>query len=117
MVEALIAGNHEQCFKLLGEQRRQGEEEIKLFGLVLWQFRTLLSVSDLLEREGNLASDAIASRLKIHPFVAKKNMALTKRFSLARLEALYAELLEIDTKTKSGQADPGLLMDLFVARI
>lgn len=117
MVEALVAGNREQCYKLLGEQRRQGEEEIKLFGLIVWQFRTLISVSDLLARESNLTSDVIASRLKLHPFVAKKNMASARRYSLAKLEVLYKEMVAMDEQIKTGEADPALVLDLFIAKV
>ncbi len=81
MVEAIVGGNHKLAFKLLEEQRRLGEEDGKIFGLIVWQFRILLEMGDALEREPNLTSDSLAKKLKIHPFVAKKNLATARRLS------------------------------------
>jgi DNA polymerase-3 subunit delta len=116
MVDAIVSGNRKQAFKLLEEQRRLGEDSYKLFGLIVWQFRILLGMRDLFEREDNLTSDQIAKKLGIHPFVARKNLALIRRLSLAKLKQLHSQLLDIDLKTKTGQGDQDLLIDLFVGR-
>ncbi|MSU75319.1 MAG: hypothetical protein EXS55_02290 [Candidatus Magasanikbacteria bacterium] len=116
MVEAIVGGNKKQAFKLLNEQRRLGEEDSKIFGLLVWQFRILLEMGDLIEREVGLTSDQIATKLKIHPFVAKKNLAAARRRSLAELQAIYQSLLDIDIKTKTGQGGQSFLIDLFVAK-
>ena len=117
LVDAVVSGNHKKAFKLLDDQRKLGEEDGHLFGLFLWQFRILIEMSDLLEREGNLTSDEIAKRLGIHPFVARKNLAVARQSSLSKLESIYERLLEVDVKTKTGQGDQSLLLDLFVAKV
>lgn len=117
MVDAIVSGNHKVAFRLLAEQRRLGEEDGRLFGLILWQFRILLQIADLLEREGAITSDAVSRRLGIHPYAAKKSFALARRYSLAKLEAVFERLLAIDIKTKTGQAGQGMLIDLFVAAV
>lgn len=117
MVEALVVRDHRRCFKLLNDQRKQGEDDFKMFGLILWQFRILLSMSDLVEHEKSLTSDEIAKLLKLNPFVARKNLVMIHRFTNLQLKSLYSELLELDRKTKTGQADQALLLDLFIAHI
>jgi len=117
MVEAIVSGNRKQAFKLLNEQRRLGEDEPKIFGLITWQFRILLEMRDLFDREDDLTSDQMAKRLGIHPFVARKNLYLVKRFSLNKLKQLHKYLLDIDHKTKTGQGDQSLLVDLFVGKV
>ncbi|KKP59522.1 MAG: polymerase III protein [Candidatus Magasanikbacteria bacterium GW2011_GWC2_34_16] len=117
MVEAIVNGNRKQAFKLLNEQRRLGEDDFKLFGLIVWQFRILLALRALFDVEDNMTSDAMAKKLKLHPFVVKKNLALVKRYTLARLKDLYDQLLQIDIKTKTGQGDQSMLLDLFVGRV
>lgn len=114
MVDAIVSGNQKLAFKLLNYQRELGEEDGKIFGLLVWQFRILLQMADALEREGNITSDALAKKLGIHPFVAKKNLPVVRRTSLAKLQEAQCRLLEIDVKTKTGQADQPLLIDLFV---
>ena len=117
MVDAIVSGNHKLAFKLLEEQRRQGEEESRLFGLLVWQFRIILELADALEREGSVSSDVLAKKIGIHPFVAKKNIGIAKRYPIRKIEEMYERLLNIDIKTKTGQADQGLLIDLFVGTI
>lgn len=117
MVEAIVSGKQKQAFKLLDEQRRLGQSDMKIFGLILWQFRVLLEMRDLYELEEGVTSDQIAKKMSIHPFVAKKNLYLVKKFTLKRLTQLHDSLLEIDYKAKTGQGDQSLLVDLFVGRI
>lgn len=117
LVDAVVSGDHKKALHLLEGARKLGEEDGHLFGLFLWQFRILTQMADLLEKEEHLTSEDLAHRLGIHPFVAKKNLAIAKRYSLARLEAIYEQMLEVDIKTKTGQADQSLLLDLFVAKV
>ncbi|MFH1292310.1 MAG: DNA polymerase III subunit delta [bacterium] len=116
MVGAIVSGHRKQAFKLLQEQRRLGEDEFKIFSLITWQFRILLEMRDLFDRKDNLSSDQIAKELGIHPFVAKKNIILVKRYPLFKLKQIHEQLLDIDYKTKTGQADQSVLIDLFVGR-
>ena len=114
MVEAIVSGNKKQALKLLNEQRRLGEDENKIFGLLIWQFKTLLEMKDIFDREDGIDSSALAKKLGIHPFVVKKSFYLIKRFTLNQLKTIHNKLLDIDIKTKTGLADQSLLVDLFV---
>lgn len=117
MIDAIVAGNHKLAFKFLNEQRRLGEDEPKLFGLIIWQFRIILEIADALERDSSLSSEVLAKKIGAHPFVIRKSLGIARRLSLAKLEELYHRLLEIDIKTKTGQADQSLLVDLLVGSI
>lgn len=117
MIEAIIQGNHKLGMKLLYEQRRLGQEDMQLFGMIIWQFRVLLQIADLLEREPYAQPDAMAKQLEIHPFVIKKNLSVVKRYPYEKLKSVYAKLYEIDWKTKTGQGDQALMLDLFVSSL
>jgi len=114
MVEAVVSGNGKLAYKLLEEQKRIGEEDQKIFGLLVWQFRLLLQLRSLYDVSDRVTSDEAAKTLKIHPFVAKKNWAIIKKYPLTKLKDIYSKLLDIDIKSKTGQGDAGLLMDFFV---
>jgi len=117
MVDAIVAGNRKLAFKLIEEQRRMGEEDGMIFGMVSRQFRILISMRDLFNRQENITSDAMAKMLDLHPFVVKKSLPFIKKYSLDKLKDIYNQLLEIDIKTKTGQADQSLLIDLFVGKL
>ncbi len=117
LVDAIVNGNKKIAFKLLAEQRRLGADEPQIFGAIVWQFRTLISIRDLINREDNLTSDEIARRLGMKPFPVRKSLPMAKRFSLDKLRELYQQLLDIDIKTKTGAGEQGLLLDVFVGRM
>lgn len=116
LTDAIVAGNHKLAFKLLNGQRALGAEDQQIFGAILWQFRVLMSMRDLYERQ-DMRSDEMAKVLKLHPFVVKKNLAIVKKYSVDKLKKVYTDLLDIDIKTKTGFAEQEMLMDLFVGKI
>jgi len=117
MVDAIVSGNKKTAFMLINKQRRMGEDESYLFAMIMRQFKILLQMRDLWEREDGLTSDMMAKKLKLHPFVVKKSMPLVRKFTLADLLKVYDELLSIDVKTKTGLADQAALIDFFVGKI
>ncbi|HLC70301.1 MAG TPA: DNA polymerase III subunit delta [Patescibacteria group bacterium] len=117
MVNAIVTGNKKQALKLLQEQRRLGEDDFKLFGLIIWQFRALLSLRDLFENDDRLTSDLAAQKTGLNPFVVKKSWPLVKNFTSHQLKTLYQGIIETDLKAKTGQADLSLMLDLFVGRV
>jgi len=117
MVDAIVAGNCKLSYKLINEQRRRGEEDHHLFAMILRQFRILVEMRDLFNRNENMPSAQMAQELEVHPYVAKKSLPAMKRFSLDKLKKIYEQLLEIDIKTKTGLGEPALLLDLFVRKL
>ena len=117
MVDAIVAGNQKLAFKLIEDQRRLGQEDGYLFSMILRQFRILISLRDLFNRQESISSDEMAKMLALHPFVVKKSLPLIKRYSLDKLKDIYRQLLEIDIKTKTGLADQSWLIDLFVGKL
>jgi DNA polymerase-3 subunit delta len=117
MVDAIVVGNRKLAFKLIEDQRRLGQEDGYLFSMIVRQFRILISMRDLFNREENISSDSMAKALELHPFVVKKSLPLIKRFSLDKLKDIYKQLLDLDIKTKTGHADQSWLIDLFVVKL
>ena len=117
MVDAIVAGNRKLAFKLVEEQRRLGNDDGYIFSMVARQFRILISMRDLFNRQENITSDTMAKMLDLHPFVVKKSLPFIKKYSLDKLKDIYNQLLEIDIKTKTGLADQSLLIDLFVGKL
>jgi DNA polymerase-3 subunit delta len=117
MVDAIVGGNKKIAFKLMRDQRASGKDESYLFSMIMRQFKILLQMRDLWEREDSFTSDQIAKRISIHPYVAKKSLPLVKKFSMPELKKIYDELLDIDIKTKTGLADQSVLIDYFVGKI
>ena len=117
LVDAIVGKQPKQVFAMMREQYNKGEDAGYVFAMILRQFRILLQLRDVFEREDNPTSDALAGRLGLHPFVVKKSLPLVKRYTMDELARIYHELLTIDINTKTGRGDQSVLLDVFVGRV
>lgn len=116
LVDAIIAGQQKKARGMIEEQYRKGEDVQFIFAMLLRQYRILLEIRDLLDREDGedgMVSDVMAKKLELHPFVVKKSMPLVKRQSMEKLRTTYRGLLDLDKKIKTGQSSPETLLDIF----
>ena len=91
------------------------QDQLRIFSMVVRQFRLLLLTREIMDHNGMEAD--IASRLKLHPFVARKIISQARRFSQNQLDMIYHLLLEIDSETKTGVMSVDLNVDLLIAEI
>ena len=116
LVDAIVAGRGEKVFPMLEEQYKKGEDAMFVFSMLIRQFRILLLLRDALDR--NLAlNDSMAKEMGLHPFVLKKSLPFAKQYTTAALKEIYASLLDIDKKNKTGGGDPQVLLDVFVSKL
>ena len=114
-LDALAQRNKKTAFRLLHEHLSQGENEIYLFSIFVYQVRTLIKLKDLIEK-GTSYYD-LAKKAKLHPFVIKKSSEQLRNFSLEQLKKIYQRLLEIEIGLKKGRFDGPTALDLLVAEI
>lgn len=114
-VDALAARNGALAFKLLHRHLAEGESEIYLLSMLVYQFRNLLLVKDQLERGASFYD--LTRKMKLHPYVLRKSFEQSKNFSLAALKNIYGRLSEIDIGIKSGGLEAQTALDIVVKEI
>jgi len=114
-VDALSGGEKKLAVKLLNGHLEAGEDPFYLLSMYFFQFRNLLKVKPLAEK--NMPQSEIAAKLKIHPYVAKKSVEQGKNFSLSALKEMYKKLCDIDFQAKTGKTDIELELDKFIAAV
>lgn len=114
-VDALSRGDKKTAVKLLHDHLSAGDDPFYLLSMYFFQFRNLLKVKPFAEK--NCSQQEIASKLKIHPYVAKKSADQAGKFSLEELKNLYKKLCEIDVQSKTGKVDIKLALDKFIASV
>ena len=92
-----------------------GEHPLGLFGMIVRQYRLLIQVRWLLER--NATERDIARRLDLHPYVAKKTRRQATFFTHEQLRRAYDLLTESDLAIKTGRLTPEAALDLLVAEL
>lgn len=121
LVDAIVARKPEKVYGMIREQYEQGQDAHYIFAMIIRQFRIMLELKDVIVRTQNItpspSPDMLAKTIGIHPFVVKKTIPLLRSYTLAELKAVYAELLSMDIKTKTGKGSMPVMIDMLVGRI
>jgi len=113
MVDAMAEGRAQAALTMLHRLLMEKDQDpFKVYGMMVRQFRLLLTAKEFLVMGG--AANQMADALKMNPFVAKKTAQQARAFTLGQLEQIYRALLENDLKMKTGRIDPELALDLLV---
>jgi DNA polymerase-3 subunit delta len=115
MVDALGQRRGGEALRLLRQLLDGGDEPLRVFGMIIRQYRLLLQMKEQLDR-GQTARTA-AKVMDVHPYVAQKLAPQTNFYSLDLLERIYHFLLETDLEIKTGQMDPELALEALVTRL
>lgn len=116
LVDAIVARQGGKVFSMLEEQYKKGEDGMFVLSMLIRQFRILLELRDLIERNiGGI--EGLAKEMGLHPFVVKKSLPFARKYTLAQLQKIYSSLLELDIKTKTGGGDQPVLLDVLIAQI
>ena len=113
IVDALGNKNQKIALNILHSQLEIGEQAIYLFTMIVYQFRNLIKVKSV--ETGS--PQKISKETGLHPYVAQKTIAQTKKFSLIELKENYQELLNLDLMIKTGKIEPVAALDLLVVRM
>jgi DNA polymerase-3 subunit delta len=114
-IDALAQRDKKTAFRLLHEHLSQGDNEIYLLSMFIYQLRTLLRLKDLTEKGTPFYN--LAKQSGLHPFVVRKSAQQLKNFSLDQLKRIYQYLMKIDWELKTGQIDGPTALDLLIAEI
>ena len=113
-VDAIVLGRPSVAMRLLRKLRDDGAGLPYLQAMIARQLRLVTLAKDLLER--GVPTSEMGPRLELRAdFAVRKTVDQAKRFSWARLKALYARLLDMDLAIKQGRQDEDLALELLVA--
>jgi len=114
-LDALARRDKKTALRLLHQHLDQGENEIYLLTMFIYQLRSLLKLKGLISR--GAPYQTLAKKSGLHPYVVKKNWSVLQNFSLDQLKKIYRRLLEIELAIKKGRLDGPTALDLLIAEI
>jgi len=100
LMDAISAKNLKQSLKLLHDLHQNREDLMRLFFLIVRQFRLLIQVKYL--QEQGTAKNQIAKELKIAPFALSGFTRFSSNFTYSKLQQALEKLLKFDTDIKNG---------------
>jgi DNA polymerase-3 subunit delta len=120
-IDAIAAKNKKRALFLMKEHLEKGDPPAYLLAMINFQFRNLLMAKSYLEGSKfypNYANMRILSqKLKMHPYVIRKAIQQSRKFSLDELKKIYQKIFQVDLGVKTGKMEPETALDLLIAEI
>ena len=113
MTEALSRKELLPALEILDQQLQTApREHVRLFALIIMQFRRLLIIHSMLSQFKK--ETEILAKISLPPFLGKQVLAQARNFSNLEIQNIYAELANLDLRVKfKSSLAPILLQDLF----
>ena len=113
MVTAIVTRNPRKAMDLYEDLLTLKEPPMRILFLIARQFNQLLQVKDMSERGADRG--AIASRMKIAPFIAGKLIPQARAFSREQILSYVRTCVEYEEAVKSGWLQDRLAVELLIA--
>lgn len=119
-IDFLASRNKKRTLSLIHQHLEKGDPPLYLLSLINFQFRNLLLIKSKEESLPDMRmihTFHLSRELGLHPYVIKKIIKLTKKFSLEELKKIYKKIFQVDLAIKTGKTDPETALDMFIAEI
>ncbi|HEX7259766.1 MAG TPA: DNA polymerase III subunit delta [Candidatus Saccharimonadia bacterium] len=113
LVEAMTAGKTTQAMQGYQKLRQEGQNEIYMLSMVIWQLRNLL----IAKTAGTVTSAQLAKAASMSPYVAGKMLAKRHLFAEESLKQAFLEAVDTEYKIKSGAGAADILVEQLIYRI
>jgi DNA polymerase-3 subunit delta len=114
-IDAIASGNKKRAIELLHKHLEKGDNLLYLLSMINYQFRNLLVVRELIEK--NQPYYSLRKKTGLSPFVIKKSYEQAQRFTLPELKKIYRKIFQADIDIKTGRTEPETALDLLLAGI
>lgn len=112
-IDALGARNAKLALKYLQNLLLGGKNENYILSMIVYQFRNMLVVQDLIV--SGIARNLIPKESELHPFVVGKTIRVLNNFDLPLLKRVYLRLQQTDIDIKTGKIEPRLALEKLLA--
>ncbi len=114
-IDAISEEKKNRALFLLHQHLEKGDTPQYLLAMISFQFRNLLIIRELIEK--NTPYYKIINKSKLRPFIVKKSYQQAQRFTFRQLKKIYQKIFQVDLSMKTGKIDPQIALDLFIAEI
>jgi len=112
-IDALGARNAKLAVKYLQELFKSGKNENYILTMIVYQFRNMLLIEDLIVR--GVKRSQLSTEAELHPFVVGKTIRVLNNYDLPLLKRIYWRLMQADIEIKTGRVEPRLALEKLLA--
>lgn len=114
MVAAIVNRQTKKAMELYEDLLTLKEPPMRILFLIARQFNQLLQIKELMGK--GMERSAIASRLKIQPFVVGKAMPQAKQFTKEQILSYVTLCVDMEEAVKNGRLQDRLAVELLITR-
>jgi len=114
-IDAIASRNKKQALELIHKHLERGDNPLYLLSMINFQFRNLLTIRDLIEK--NKSPYTLLEETTLHPDVMKKSYSQAQKFKIDELKKIYQKIFQVDLAIKTGRVEPEVALDLLIAEI
>ncbi len=114
-IDAIASKNKKIALFLVHKHLEKGANPVYLLSMINFQFRNLLIVKDLIEK--NLPYYSILKIARMHPFVMRKTYQQADRFTFQEIKKIYQKIFQVDLAMKTGKISTDSALDLFLSEL
>ena len=113
LVEAMTGGQVERATRYYRQLRSDGQNEMYLLSMVIWQLRNLLFA----KAAGKITPPQLAKAAGMSPYVAGKMLTKRHLFSEEQLKTAFIEAVDTDYQIKSGAGAGDVMVEQLIYRV
>jgi len=114
-IDAISEKKKSLALSLIHKHLEKGDAPLYLLAMINFQFRNLLEIRDLIEK--NVPYYYIFKKSNLHPYIIKKSYQQSHKFTLQQLKKIYQKIFQVDWAIKTGKIEPETALDLLIAEI
>jgi DNA polymerase-3 subunit delta len=111
-IDAIAQRKRAVALSLIYRHLKHGEDAFYLLSMINYQFRNLIILKDLLDKNANKYQ--IPQLSGLHPYVVTKTLPILVRFDMGELKDFYQRIFQTDINIKTGLVDADLALDMIV---
>ena len=114
-IDAIAEKNKKRAAYLIHQHLEKGDSPLYLMAMINSQFRNLLVVTEMIEK--NVPYYLIRQKTQMKPFLFEKTWRQSRKFTLRELKNIYWKIFKLDLEIKTGKIDPITALDLLLSQI
>lgn len=114
-IDAISEKKKNKALALVHQHLEKGDSPQYLLSMINFQFRNLLEIKDMIEK--NRPYYIILKKSNLHPFVVKKSYQQAQKFTLQELKKIYQRIFQVDLAIKTGEITSEVALDLLITEI
>lgn len=114
MINAVAMKNQREALRLYDDLLTLKEPPLRILALISRQFNTLLQIKALSVR--GYTSSVIAQRTGMKEFIVKKNLGMTRKFSIDELHEALESCVQSEEEVKTGLLNDRMAVEILIIK-